>query len=177
MPLRDGIGGQLGPWTDFYALGAIAYRAVTGNAPPDSLRRLRSDPLVPAKEAAKGKYDPQLLATIDWMLQVDEAQRPSSVAEIYRMLDTPFEAASGDEAKSPPDFTVSESDGETLHFAFNASIGADKVDVAFMATPPGNYQHFLRFLNSAFDQPFMGCHPDGTPKSPCEMALRNSAYA
>ena len=138
-PEQYGIGGQLGPWTDFYALGAIAYRAVTGNAPPDSLRRLRSDPLVPAKEAAKGKYDPQLLATIDWMLQVDEAQRPSSVAEIYRMLDTPFEAASGDQAKSPPDFTVSESDGETLHFAFNASIDADKVDVAFMATPPGNY--------------------------------------
>ena len=64
-PEQWGAGGQQGPWSDLYALGAIAYRCVTGTAPPMSLQRLRTDPLVPAAAVAKGKFDPGLLLTID----------------------------------------------------------------------------------------------------------------
>ena len=85
-PEQYGLDGQQGPWSDLYALGAIAYRAVSGVAPADSLRRLRNDPLVPAVVAGAGKYDEALLRTIDWMLKIDEADRPASVAQVREAL-------------------------------------------------------------------------------------------
>jgi WD40 repeat protein len=85
-PEQYGIGGQPGPWSDLYALGATAYRCVTGQAPPEALRRLRKDPYVPAVEAAAGRYDAGLLRLIDRMLSVEEVDRPRSVAEVKAAL-------------------------------------------------------------------------------------------
>ena len=87
-PEQYGIGGQAGPWSDLYALGATAYRCVTGQAPPEALRRLRKDPYVPAVEAAAGRYDDKLLHLIDRMLSVDEAERPQSAAEVKAELNS-----------------------------------------------------------------------------------------
>jgi hypothetical protein len=85
-PEQYGIGGQQGPWSDLFGLGAVAYRCVTGASPVDSLRRLRSDPLVPSEIAAEGKYDPGLLRTIDWMLNVGESTRPRSANQVRDAL-------------------------------------------------------------------------------------------
>ncbi len=100
-PEQYGVGGQQGPWTDFYALGAILYRAVSGNPPIDSLRRLRNDALVPAETVAKGRYDAKLLRTIDWMLKVDEAERPTSVAEVRDALKGAAIPKTGGRADAP----------------------------------------------------------------------------
>ena len=106
-PPEQSIGGQQGPWTDLYALGAIAYRIVSGTTPPDSLRRLRKDPLVPAS-SLDVEYDPAILRTIDWMLKIDEAERPVSVDAVRDSLGgTAFaagqDAASGQQQKSASD--------------------------------------------------------------------------
>jgi serine/threonine protein kinase len=88
-PPEQHVGGQLGPWSDLYALGAIAYRCITGSAPPDSPQRLRNDPYVPAVVAAAKTYHNQaLLSAIDWMLKVEEAHRPRSVAQVRLAMRT-----------------------------------------------------------------------------------------
>jgi len=87
-PEQHGIGGQQGPWSDLYALGAIAYRCIAGWAPPDGPQRLRNDPYVPAAIAAARPYNKALLSTIDWMLRVEEADRPQSVAQVRSAMRT-----------------------------------------------------------------------------------------
>src|SRR6185312_11087483 len=43
-------------------------------------------PLVPAVKAASGKYNRELLRTIDWMLSIEEPKRPSSVQAVRNHL-------------------------------------------------------------------------------------------
>jgi TPR repeat protein len=85
-----------GPWTDFYALGGVLYRAVTGTPPEESTLRAIEDHMPAAVRAAKGTYRPGFLAAVDACLAVRHTQRPQSVAELRpRML--------GDEVKGRSD--------------------------------------------------------------------------
>jgi serine/threonine protein kinase len=137
-PEQFGIGGQQGPWTDLYALGAILYRCVTGAPPVDSLRRLRNDPLVPAAVAAEGKYSAALLGAIDWMLQVDEAKRPGSVQAVREALSS-GRVPEQSEQKSALSLTIKAAGPGRVLIELPDSIRADVLELSFFVTPPGQY--------------------------------------
>ncbi len=72
--------GNQGPWTDIYALGAVAYEAVSGEAPLDATGRVFQDPMRPASEICQGKYSESLLNSIDWALSMEGEARPQDIA-------------------------------------------------------------------------------------------------
>jgi len=80
---------DVGPWSDIYALGMVAYRCISGlrdGELPDAVTRSRatrkgSGDLEPAASIGQGQYDARLLRAIDWAIQVEEDARPQSIAE------------------------------------------------------------------------------------------------
>ena len=99
----DGKVDRVGPWTDIYALGMVAYRCISGMGDselPDAVARMLANNrgeavLLPAVEAGKGKYKAKLLEAIDWAMAVDEEDRPQSVDAWRQAL------AGGSRRKSP----------------------------------------------------------------------------
>ncbi|HKU94204.1 MAG TPA: serine/threonine-protein kinase [Vineibacter sp.] len=75
-----------GPYTDIYALSATLYQCVTGTMPPTAMERLLDDRLVPASQAAAGRYSPRLLAGIDAGLALKAQDRPATIAAWRPML-------------------------------------------------------------------------------------------
>ena len=99
----DSKADDVGPWSDIYALGMVAYRCISGlgdSELPDAVTRGRTQrkgqiDLTPAIEAGEGRYNPKLLEAIDWAMEVDEGDRPQSVAAWRQAL------AGGSRRKSP----------------------------------------------------------------------------
>ena len=82
--------GEQGPWTDIYALGAVMYCAISGEAPPAATRRAMKDqdPIIPATKIGQGKYQSHLLTAIDWALELNKENRPQNV-EAWRRTFAP----------------------------------------------------------------------------------------
>ena len=79
--------GNQGPWTDIYALGAVCYRALTGEVPDDATDRVQHDRLVPVSQRYEGQASRGFLSAIDAALSVYGEDRPQSVAAWRKALD------------------------------------------------------------------------------------------
>lgn len=71
----------IGPWSDVYSLGAVAYRIVTDRPPVPAESRLHGAAMPPAIELAGPSCPTALSAAIDWALELDPAARPFSAEE------------------------------------------------------------------------------------------------
>lgn len=88
--------GQLGPWTDLYAVGAMMWRIIANENPPKvelrdmALNRGNPDPMTPAVELGEGNFSIAFLQAIEKSLKIDSKDRFQSAAEFLAAL--PLEA-------------------------------------------------------------------------------------
>ena len=84
--------GELGPWTDIYAIGAVMWRIISGQNPVDVNKRLTAvikgqpDPFISAKEVADNNYSKDLLSIIDKCTALNDSDRYQSVNELISAL-------------------------------------------------------------------------------------------
>ena len=75
--------GNVGPWSDLYALGGTIEKSITGEAPPKAMDRMRRDPRIPLTQRPDlaVRYSASLLASIDQALTVEETERWQDAGE------------------------------------------------------------------------------------------------
>ena len=78
--------GRQGPWTDVYALGALAYAALSGRAPDDATERMLEDRLVPVDTASATPVSGGLAGAVEAALAVDMRQRPQDTGQWLALL-------------------------------------------------------------------------------------------
>ena len=91
--------GDIGTWTDIYAIGVLLWRIVSGGAPDGSLARpvavegrmdavMRGmqEPMPPARELGEGRFDVTVLATIDTCLRLRHDERVQDCTELLHLI-------------------------------------------------------------------------------------------
>jgi serine/threonine protein kinase len=78
--------GQLGPWSDIYAVGASMRSCLEGKMPMPSPHRESNDTMPSAMKSFKRKLPEYLLKAIDWAMEIEPEKRPQSVKELQNAL-------------------------------------------------------------------------------------------
>ncbi len=117
--------GELGAWTDLYAVGAVMWRMVAGGNPPwappnpvkvekraNAVVRGSADPMPSARELGAGRFSPGVLDAIDRCLKLNEKERMRDCGQLLGLLH-----GDGGAVEAPVEFQPSgdernESDGE-----------------------------------------------------------------
>ncbi len=88
----DAVDGPCGPWTDIYGLSALAYALITGQAPPDAVRRTIVDACEPLAIQSLPGYRAGFLAAIDRGLSLMPPARQQTLDEFALSLGLRAEA-------------------------------------------------------------------------------------
>src|SRR5664279_30603 len=75
-----------GPWTDFYALGAVIHYLVFGVPPAPATARAVQDDVEAIERRTVPGISPRFLETMAWMLAVRPNQRPQSAEQLRAVL-------------------------------------------------------------------------------------------
>ena len=91
--------GNIGSWTDIYAIGVLFWRIVSGGAPDaalgspvavesrmDALVRGMSEPMPSARRLGEGRFNASALATIDSCLKLRHDERVQDCAELLHLI-------------------------------------------------------------------------------------------
>ena len=81
--------GVLGPWTDVYALGAVAYEAISGRVPEEAIERVLEDTLRPVLEVAPQVVSTGLSSAVMSALVLRREDRPQRLADWRALLGLP----------------------------------------------------------------------------------------
>jgi serine/threonine protein kinase len=96
--------GNVGPWSDLYALGGTLVKVMTGETPPKAMDRMRKDPYqeLVGRVDLKSRFKNEFLGAIDKALAVDEEERWQDAREWVGALNIePFEKQYQSFLKSP----------------------------------------------------------------------------
>ena len=101
---------DVGPWSDLYALGMVAYRCISGLKDGELLDAVSRASLVrkgeqggdltPAAIAGKGRYDQPLLEAIDWAIKVNERRASAGCSSTAPGFGGKQEAGVGEQSSS-----------------------------------------------------------------------------
>jgi serine/threonine protein kinase len=80
--------GNVGPWSDVYAIGASMRACLDGKAPPSAIERHAKDKLKPASRVYRRRYPSYLLEAIDWSMEIDHEKRPQNAGELLTAMKT-----------------------------------------------------------------------------------------
>ncbi|MCR2747168.1 serine/threonine protein kinase [Limnobacter parvus] len=75
-----------GPWTDVYALAAVAHFLITGKTPPSSVGRLVNDSYVPLHTQNTLPFSTQIKHAVDSALAVQPQDRTASMAQFREAM-------------------------------------------------------------------------------------------